>query len=1390
MEDTPESHQTQPGEAIPRSAATRNGPDNLRDGSSKDGSAQAHDSGHMSKVGLPYTASPIKLRIRRAMTHQDCDAENQPPAAAAPEPESASGDADAEQAVLQNKAYIDYLEKSKPAKFNIGDMVWAKLTGHPWWPCMIWPDPEEHVHTRFTGKGGTRSYHCLFFGAEGERGWVPEPFMLSYGGRVAFEKYANDCISSATQKSQKKAVLQKFEIRPSRRPAWEVAALAADEAFKLDVEERKQRYALHFHGHGITEYEHGPQGMPNQHTHSRKRPHVAATSEAKPVKRKRDPSIADHAQPAGQSGLSSSSGLQPASIADAALSASELPSVTGSCGGAPVVAGSPAVANTVNGSPPAVAGPARVLPPLVASPDGGLPSVGSPGGEVPPYIFGNIPSPKKGKNPAVSFFNSFISKRTPAVSTEHPDWTQQIVRDFLKCEWSQMNERQKAKYRVRPGRAGATDAQPGLAAVVAHVAPSPLGTVNGLHGSVSFTVRLQTDSDSATAADRAKKKLASRLEAPSQRPRNRITITTSHLDALYSSSAGPAKTDSGRACLSVPLSDGSQDSVPEGGGKDGGQANGPTTGEPAAPGGQSAYRLEILNLSSAWSSKKELACLTCEKVGGDMLSCQQCYTSYHPSCIDAQAIEQKDFVCTHCATDSHVCFICKKPGGSNGLKKCEKAQCGKFYHHDCLTNHLLSRTDENDKLICPLHICASCAEGNNRCPKALSGRFFTCIRCPVAYHVGDYCVAAGSATIGGCNIICSNHFAPGKSRAHLTHVNVSWCFVCNRGGTLLCCDGCPAAFHADCLGIPFPEGLWFCNDCRVGKKPLYGNLVWVKLGIYRWWPGEICLPRNVPRNIQDMPHRIGEFPIRFFGSHDYFWTHHARVFVFHEGDKGSRDATPSKNLAKVFKLAISEATLAFQQYKAIKERKDQEELDRTNRKPPYWKYLKTNLPVGNVTFVRPDPDDLPHCECKPDGENPCGDDTCLNRMMMYECNPATCPAGQRCQNQRFQKRRYPLQEPFYTYTGRGWGLRTKENIRKGDFVNEYVGELIDEKECRRRMERAQQCNVTQFYMLTLDRNRIIDAGPKGNLARFMNHSCMPNLISQKWTVNGNIRCGLFALQDIPAGTELTFNYNLDCLGNEKMACNCKTPMCSGFIGDRPKQVASATKKVKPKAKSKSKRRRSRPSSSKDHDECCFRCGEGGHLLLCDMAKCTKAYHIECLNRQRRPYGKWYCPRHFCVACGLTATQQCSACPNSFCMKDAAEDKIKLVNGVPICFEHDPEAHSTDDEDASNDEEEQDAGKADSGTADKAVRGGVGAPRTRKAAVQTRRAGTPEDQQPQQLTRGRRAPSDASGFDLRKRTAPPRPRRAAAALVEGSGKGGADTLPAGDVGRIQVQLQVV
>lgn len=56
-----------------------------------------------------------------------------------------------------------------------------------------------------------------------------------------------------------------------------------------------------------------------------------------------------------------------------------------------------------------------------------------------------------------------------------------------------------------------------------------------------------------------------------------------------------------------------------------------------------------------------------------------------------------------------------------------------------------------------------------------------CVRCPVAYHAGDVCIAAGCAVIASNSIVCTNHFTAMKGKSHHAHVNVSWCFVCSKG---------------------------------------------------------------------------------------------------------------------------------------------------------------------------------------------------------------------------------------------------------------------------------------------------------------------------------------------------------------------------------------------------------------------------------------------------------------------------------------------------------------------------------------------------------------------------------------------------------------------------------
>lgn len=55
----------------------------------------------------------------------------------------------------------------------------------------------------------------------------------------------------------------------------------------------------------------------------------------------------------------------------------------------------------------------------------------------------------------------------------------------------------------------------------------------------------------------------------------------------------------------------------------------------------------------------------------------------------------------------------------------------------------------------------------------------------------------------------------------------------------------------------------------------------------------------MPLNIQGLKHDLGDFPVFFFGSHDYYWVHQGRVFPYVEGDKSFAEGQTSIN--KTFK---------------------------------------------------------------------------------------------------------------------------------------------------------------------------------------------------------------------------------------------------------------------------------------------------------------------------------------------------------------------------------------------------------------------------------------------------------------------------------------------------------
>jgi len=174
---------------------------------------------------------------------------------------------------------------------------------------------------------------------------------------------------------------------------------------------------------------------------------------------------------------------------------------------------------------------------------------------------------------------------------------------------------------------------------------------------------------------------------------------------------------------------------------------------------------------------------------------------------------------------------------------------------------------------------------------------------------------------------------------------------------------------------------------------------------------------------------------------------------------------------------------------------------------------------------------------------------------MIECHPKYCPCGEYCQNQTIQNGISPKLVPFLTEF-KGWGLKAAEKIDKGQFVIEYVGEVIDLETCRARLRSTR--NHRNFFFLTLNNNECIDASRKGNLARFINHSCNPNCQTQKWVVRGELRIAIFASKDIEEGEEVTFDYQFERIGAKKQPCYCNESTCRGYLGAKPKKQLIST----------------------------------------------------------------------------------------------------------------------------------------------------------------------------------------------------------------------------------------
>ncbi|KAM9324223.1 histone-lysine N-methyltransferase EHMT1 [Gastrophryne carolinensis] len=171
--------------------------------------------------------------------------------------------------------------------------------------------------------------------------------------------------------------------------------------------------------------------------------------------------------------------------------------------------------------------------------------------------------------------------------------------------------------------------------------------------------------------------------------------------------------------------------------------------------------------------------------------------------------------------------------------------------------------------------------------------------------------------------------------------------------------------------------------------------------------------------------------------------------------------------------------------------------------------------------------------------------------LIFECNHA-CSCWRNCRN-RVVQNGLKIRLQLFRTKSKGWGVRSLQDIPMGTFVCEYVGELISDSEADVRED--------DTFLFDLDNKDgevyCIDARFYGNISRFINHLCEPNLLPVRVFMSHQDlrfpRIAFFSSRQICSGEEIGFDYGdrfWDIKG-KLFSCRCGSPKCKHPVLKNP-----------------------------------------------------------------------------------------------------------------------------------------------------------------------------------------------------------------------------------------------